>query len=195
MRRLYKAHALLFVCAYFGLLGYRALTDPHAFALFDATEPAQVAALVPAPAGADAGDRPAAEEQAENQNIPLVDAIADSSAAAADAARNQERARLGEVALQAARAAEPQERAEAIDQLSAATPETLQALQIVVTSDSAVRNRIRAVNSLGALAQQQGAHDAVMSILNLAMADANASVASRAKEIYRQSMQRSGSEQ
>ncbi|MBL8265394.1 hypothetical protein [Steroidobacter sp.] len=90
------------------------------------------------------------------------------------------------------RAAEPQERAEAIDQLHVATPETLQALQIAVTSDSTVRNRVRAVNSLRALAEQEGAQQTVLSILHLAMSDANTSVASRATEVYRELTQQPG---
>jgi hypothetical protein len=62
----------------------------------------------------------------------------------------------------------------------------LQALQAVVTSDSVARNRIRALNSLRVLAEQDGAKDAVISIVHLAMVDTNASVASRANEVYRE---------
>lgn len=88
---------------------------------------------------------------------------------------------------QAIGASEPQERASAIDGLSAAaTPEALQALQIAATSDAVVRNRIRAVNSLRVLAARSGADDTALGILRLAMSDSNPSVASRATAAYRE---------
>lgn len=91
---------------------------------------------------------------------------------------------LGE---QAIRASEPQERASAIDGLSAATtPEALQALQIAATSDATVRNRIRAVNSLRVLAGRGETKDEILTILQRIMSDSNPSVASRAAAAYRE---------
>ncbi|MFC4308017.1 hypothetical protein ACFPN2_02885 [Steroidobacter flavus] len=178
--KLYRAHALLFVCAYLGFLGYFAVTDPHnpVAALISKrseTEPQPLAAAPP----------PVVVSKPAARNVSVVSEAAP-VAVSEDTGRQQERVRLSEVSQQATRAEAPQERATAIDQLSAATPEALQALQSVVTSDSAVRNRIRALNSLRVLAEQGDAKDAVLRIVHLATADANSSVASRASEVYRE---------
>lgn len=180
MRQLYRAHAVLFVCSYVGFLGYFALTDSHdpGATVLSRTEPRHTA---PPPTPIITRS----SEKSADAKISVADAVS-SPATSEDSAQQQERARLSQIGLQATRAEEPQQRAEAIDQLNAATPETLQALQTVVTSDSAVRNRIRAVNSLRTLAERDGAQDAVIPILHLAMADANSSVASRASEVYRE---------
>lgn len=189
MKQLYRAHAALFVCAYIGLLGYFAVTNPQdpVAALFRghpaANDRVQVPAVVAQPSLVKhlANDTPAAA----GENVSVADS-ASAMAAADETARQQEYARLREVRLQATSAEEPQQRAAAIDQLNAATPEALQALQAVITSDSAVRNRIRALNSLRALADSEGAKDTVISIVHLAMVDTNASVAARASEINRE---------
>ncbi|WP_129779338.1 hypothetical protein [Peristeroidobacter soli] len=178
MGRLYRAHALLFVCAYLGLLGYSALTDPRdpVAALFgensQTVEHAAAVAFAPPPS---------VVSKPVSRNVS-----GEPVASPEDTERQQERVRLSEVSQQAIRAEAPQERAAAIDQLSSATPEALQALQTVVTSDSVVRNRVRALNSLRALAEQEGAKDAVLSIVQLATSDANTGVASRANEVIRE---------
>lgn len=187
MRQLYRAHAALFVCAYVGFLGYFAATDPHnpVAALFtarpDANELPQPL-IVTAPAAVTPKE---ATPAAAVENVSVAQEVIP-PAAPDDTARQKEYARLREVRLQATSGDEPQKRAAAIDQLNVATPETLQALQAVVKSDSVVRNRIRALNSLRALADRAEAKDAVISIVHLAMVDSNASVASRAGEVYRE---------
>lgn len=180
MWKLYRAHALLLVCAYVGFLAYFAVTDPNnpVAGLFRARSELVEQGPQPAPPPVVTSNPVASKVAATNQVAPTL--------ASEDTARQQERVRLSEVSQQATGAEAPQERATAIDQLSAATPEALQALQIVVTSDSATRNRIRALNSLRALAEQDGAKDAVLSIVHLAKADANVSVASRANEVFRE---------
>lgn len=195
MRQLYRAHAVLFVCAYAGFLGYFAVTDPRIplatllsrAVLKSGTGVQSNAEERPLPPSATLppGVAPSSGNSAD-QKVSLTDAVSSEAVSEDGSAQQQERARLSEIGLQATRAEEPQQRAAAIDQLNAATPETLQALQTVITSDSAVRNRIRAVNSLRILAEREGAHDAVISILHLAMVDANSSVASRATEVYRE---------
>lgn len=180
MRQLYRAHAVVFVCSYLGFLGYSALTDSHdpgATVLSRAKQ--RHAAPAPTPAIR------RSTEKSVDAKVSVADAVS-SPATPQDSTQHQERMRLSQAGLQATRAEEPQQRAEAIDQLNVATPEALQALQTVVTTDSAVRNRIRAVNSLRTLAQRDGAQDAVISILHLAMVDDNASVVSRANEVYRE---------
>lgn len=190
MRKLYQAHAILFVCAYFGFLVYCAPADvAERLALLQLSPaPHDAASSVAVSAAAQSAPLASANSgntKASNDKALAVEA-ARTGTVSGEAEREEQRTRLSQIGQQAMRAAEPQERAEAIDQLHAATPETLQALQIAVTSDTAVRNRVRAVNSLRALAEQDGAQQQVLSILHLAMADANASVASRATEVYRE---------
>lgn len=189
MKQLYRAHAAVFVCAYVGLLGYFAVTDPSnpVAVLFSArsaaTEQPQSPAFAAQP---DVGRNiVAATPAAAGENVSVAPPVS-SAAVADDSARQKEYVRLKEVRVQATSAEQPQQRAQAIDQLNAATPETLQALQAVVTSDSAVRNRIRALNSLRVLADREEAKDSVISIVHLAMVDSNASVAARASEVYRE---------
>jgi hypothetical protein len=182
MWQLYRAHALLFVCAYVGFLGYSAITDPNdpVAALFKKNVPTEERPqlLAAAPPPAVTPKRVAGNVSVAENEVPVP--------VSEDAERQQERVRLSELSQQAARAESPQERAAAIDQLSAVTPETLQALQTVVTSDSTVRNRIRALNSLRVLAEQDDAKDVVLPIVQLATTDTNISVASRAAEVYRE---------
>ncbi|HEY5756058.1 MAG TPA: hypothetical protein VIU34_09545 [Steroidobacter sp.] len=186
MWQLYRAHAALLVCAYVGFVAFFAVTDPHdpVAALFKQRPPAEELQQLPAvtpPPTVQANAAPVAADR----NISAADEAtpdADSDAVA----RQQERTRISEVSLQATRSEQPQERAAAIDQLKSVSPEALQALQAVVTSDSVARNRIRALNSLRVLAEQDGAKDAVISIVHLATVDTNASVASRANEVYRE---------
>lgn len=186
--QLYRAHAMLFVCAYLGLLGYFAVTDPHdpVAALFKPPAQEQPKSVVAMP-GPSATRNVSVADVAKPVEQNVSKAVEPSSDVVTEAtARQQERIRLSQVGLQATSAEAPQERAQAIDQLNAATPEALQALQAVVTSDSAVRNRIRALNSLRALAEREDTKDAVISIVHLATTDTNASVASRAGELYRE---------
>lgn len=193
--RLYWTHAILFVCAYAGLLGYFAVTDPNnpVAALFKS--PAREQPVIAAASAPKATPKVAATiAQPAEGDFPK--AAEQSSDVASEATiRQQERIRLSQVGAQATGAGAPQERAQAIDQLNAATPESLQALQAVVTTDSAVRNRIRALNSLRVLAEQEEAKDAVISIVHLATTDTNASVASRAGELYRELTQAPAADQ
>ncbi len=184
MWQLYRAHAMLFVCAYVGFLGYFAVTDPKdpVAALFKSSSrmdepPPRVAVEV----------QPVVVAPRLAENTSVADAPVKTAESKQTLSQHEERrTRLTEIRLQATKAERPQERAQAIDQLISASPETLQTLQTVVTSDTAVRNRIRALNSLRALAGQEGARDAVISIVHMAMVDTNASVASRANEVYRE---------
>ena len=187
-RQLYRAHAALFVCAYVGFAAYFAVTDPDnpvAVLLRDRAQTKEQSQLFVATPSPVAPANRVAIPAAAARNNSVADETASTVAPEAEV-RQQEHARLNEVRLQATRAEQPQDRAQAIDQLNAATPETLQALQAVVTSDSAIRNRIRALNSLRVIGEQDGAKDAVISIVHLAMVDTNASVASRASEVYRE---------
>lgn len=184
--QLYRAHALLLVCAYVGFLAYFAVTDPDnpvAVLLSGRSHASEPLAAIPPPVVTvkRAADLPVAAEK----TVPAVADVAPPPLSE-ETIRRQERERLSEASQQATRSGEPQERAAAIDQLKSVSPEALQALQAVVTSDSVVRNRIRALNSLRVLAEQDGAKDAVISIVHLAMVDTNASVASRANELYRE---------
>lgn len=189
MWQLYRAHAALLVCAYVGFVAFFAVTDPNdpVAALFKqrshAEGPLQLLAVTPPPTVQANGAGAVAD-----RNVSVMDEAMPAADSEAEV-RQRERARISEVSLQATRAQEPQERAAAIDQLKSVSPEALQALQAVVTSDSVARNRIRALNSLRVLAEQEGAKDAVISIVHLAMVDTNASVASRASDVYRELMQ------
>lgn len=184
--QLYRAHALLLVCAYVGFLAYFAVTDPDnpvAVLLSGRSQASEPLAAIPPPVVT--VKRAADLSVAAGKTVPAVADVAPPPLSE-ETIRRQERERLSEASQQATRSGEPQERAAAIDQLKSVSPEALQALQAVVTSDSVVRNRIRALNSLRVLAEQDGAKDAVISIVHLAMVDTNASVASRANELYRE---------
>lgn len=184
--QLYRAHALLLVCAYVGFLAYFAVTDPDnpvAVLLSGRSHASEPLAAIPPPVVT--VKRAADLSVAAGKTVPAVADVAPPPLSE-ETIRRQERERLSEASQQATRSGEPQERAAAIDQLKSVSPEALQALQAVVTSDSVVRNRIRALNSLRVLAEQDGAKDAVISIVHLAMVDTNASVASRANELYRE---------
>ena len=69
---------------------------------------------------------------------------------------------------------------------NAATPGSLNVLEQTVRSDEVVRNRLLAVNSLRLLAKHGDAGGEIRALLRRAMADADANVATHARDAYRE---------
>jgi hypothetical protein len=69
---------------------------------------------------------------------------------------------------------------------NAATPGSLNVLEQTVRSDEVVRNRLLGVNSLRLLAKHGDAGGEIRALLRRAMADADANVATHARDAYRE---------